>query len=536
MIGKKKVTEWIALIQGKDDALVSRLESIYGGDRSLIDDRLATFLKLAREFKRIHGNNREVGFVRAPGRLNTLGMHIDHRGGFVNPIALNREIALGYAGREDDRITVQDTDPAYGKRSFQLSTELPRETISTVSEWLSWTQKETDRRKQAGTNHDWINKLKAIPVYLQVMFPDRKLTGFEAVLDSNIPPRVGLSSSSSVVVAVLEIMLDLNRISLTDDQFVNYCGTGEWYVGTRGGSGDHAAIKFGRSGMMTHMRTIPRLEITSHLPFPEGYRLVVFDSGIEADKTGPARQKFNEKTATYEIGEIYIREYLEEHHGTVFAQRVALRDYLRKGEKRFYLADVVECLDEAQIHELLRHLPERIDRQSLLEQLPGYAELLKEQFATHVEPDGGYRVQSVLTYGIAETERSRILVNVMAESDIERFGQLMNASHDGDRVSFRSPEMENKKRSVSARGPLCLQPGGYDCSIPEIDEMVDIALEAGAKGAQISGAGLGGSMMALVKAEDVDHVIDRMKTAYYTPRQVKANFFVANAVEGACFL
>jgi len=49
--------------------------------------------------------------------------------------------------------------------------------------------------------------------------------------------------------------------------------------------------------------------------------------------------------------------------------------------------------------------------------------------------------------------------------------------------------------------PLEFQPGSYACSIPEIDEMVDIALRAGALGAQVPGAGLAGSMMALV-AED----------------------------------
>ena len=39
-------------------------------------------------------------------------------------------------------------------------------------------------------------------------------------------------------------MTDINAIALDDKSFVRYCGIGEWYVGTRGGFGDQAAIKF----------------------------------------------------------------------------------------------------------------------------------------------------------------------------------------------------------------------------------------------------------------------------------------------------
>lgn len=41
----------------------------------------------------------------------------------------------------------------------------------------------------------------------------------------------------------------------------------------------------------------------------------------------------------------------------------------------------------------------------------------------------------------------------------------------------------------------------YDVSLPEIDDICDAALDAGAYGAKISGAGMGGSVIALVKDE-----------------------------------
>ena len=533
MLGRKNINEWISLLEKRDHSLLSHLKSIYGQDESLIDERLHILLGVATRFRQIYGEEREVSFVRAPGRLNTLGMHIDHRGGFVNPIAINREVVLCYASRNDDLIQVHNLDTSYGERKFNLSEELPPRGIATVREWLSWTQQQTNTRRQHGLDQDWGNKLKAVPVYLRVKYPERKLSGLDCVLESNISPGMGLSSSSAIVVAMMEAMCDTNHISLTDDEFVNYCGIAEWFVGTRGGSGDHAAIKFGRLGMITHMKTLPQLMITCHLPFPGGYQMIIFNSGITADKSGAARQKFNEKTATYEIGEIFVREYLEKHHPTIFQKVVARREDLAPEEKRFYLADVVECLSQAQIYKLLQSLPERMNRQELLTQFPEHESLLQEQFTTHLEPEERYQIRSVVTYGIAESARSRMLEEVSREGDIALFGQLMSVSHDGDRVLFSSPEEERRARTLNPDQDLYLQPGGYDCSISAIDEMVDLALHAGAQGAQISGAGLGGSIMVLVKANSANRVFEALRTRYYFPRKIKEDFIAVSPVQGA---
>lgn len=527
MIGKKNTDEWRDLIRKRDRHLISRLESVYGENRALLEERLNALLTLTDKFGEIYGT-KEVGFVRAPGRLNTLGRHADHRGAYINPMSIDKEILLCYAGRNDDSVEVYNLDRSYGTRDFRITEECAPVPITSDSAWLDWTQKKTDERKAAGTNEDWSPKLKAAPVYLHMQFPGEKLLGFEAVVSSSIPGKAGLSSSSAIVVASMEIMMDVNHISLDDQQFVRHCGAAEWYVGTRGGSGDHAAIKFGRLGKITHMRTLPELMIDAYLPFPEGYQIVIFDSGIEAVKTGAAGQKFNEKTATYEIGEIYLREYMQERHGDILQRIVDSRQGLEI-EKKFHLGDVVECLQQQQIYRLVQHLPERINRQALLKQWPEDQALLKQQFATHSDPEGDYQIRMVLTYGIAEAERSRMLKEVLNRNRVDIYGQLMNVSHNGDRVSLSSPRFNPEQ-------DLHLQPGDYNCSIPEIDGMVDIALETGADGAQISGAGMGGSMMVLVKTEAVDSVIDAMRARYYRPHNIEEKNIVASPVQGAGLL
>ena len=524
MIGRKHTNDWIQAIQSRDSDLFSRLESIYGSDENLIEERLGALLVTVTRFSEAFGD-RDVSFVRAPGRLNTVGMHADHRGAFINPISLDKEILICFSRRDDDRVDVRNLDPAYGARRFRLSDVFPEAPIRTDAEWLDWTQEKTDERKAAGVNEDWVTKLQAPPAYLHTRYPAKRLRGFDGVMGSSLPDMGGLSSSSAVIVATTEIMTRINEIDLDEGQFVRYAGTAEWYVGTRGGFGDHAAIKCGRLGKITHMKTLPELMIDAHLPFPEGYQIIIFDSGKQANKTGGAGQKFNEKTATYEIGEVYLRNYLEARHPDAIRGVVAVRKDLDV-EKKFHLADVIECLAQPEIYALIQSLPERIDRRGLLRQLPGEEAFLEQQFATHDDPAGGYHVRMVITYGIAESARSRNLKEVLKRNRVDLYGQLMNVSHDGDRIDLDAPRFDPAK-------DLHLQPGDYNCSIPEIDEMVDIAMDADAVGAQISGAGLGGSMMVLVASGGVKGVIEALRARYYQPRGIPERLTVASPVQGA---
>ncbi|PYV32097.1 MAG: galactokinase, partial [Acidobacteria bacterium] len=51
-------------------------------------------------FRRRFGREPEV-VARAPGRVNLIGEHTDYNDGFVLPVAIDREIWVGVAGRED---------------------------------------------------------------------------------------------------------------------------------------------------------------------------------------------------------------------------------------------------------------------------------------------------------------------------------------------------------------------------------------------------------------------------------------------------
>jgi len=113
------------------------------------------------------------------------------------------------------------------------------------------------------------------------------------------------------------------------------------------------------------------------------------------------------------------------------------------------------------------------------------------------------------------------------------FGEVINASHDGDRVSEIGPDIQQLKAAADPSLPLWRNLGDYACSIEPIDRMCRIALEAGALGAQLAGAGCGGSMMALLADAQADEVISAMTRRYYEPMGLEPRHWMVHPASGS---
>lgn len=66
---------------------------------------------------------------------------------------------------------------------------------------------------------------------------------------------------------------------------------------------------------------------------------------------------------------------------------------------------------------------------------------------------------------------------------------------------------------LDSRGALCRDL--YECSCPELDEVVRQAKEYGALGARLTGAGWGGCTVSLLRREQAPEFIAKLKGGYF---------------------
>jgi N-acetylgalactosamine kinase len=318
---------------------------------------------------------------------------------------------------------------------------------------------------------------------------------------------------------------------------VDLCGEGEWFVGPRGGSGDHAAIKLSRAEEVVSISFLP-FEVVAYHPFPADCSLILCNSGIKAKKVENARARFNARVACYHMArEIIKREF------PCFASRIE------------HLRDVnTEKLDISlpALYGLLARIPTHVgphEVEAFAQEHPVVEKCVRGLDLQELE----FPLRDVALFGVAECERSRRGGPLRHRADVSGLGQMMAISHDGDRVARWEPDctdfdnratderMHSLVRKAASAEPLShsgaalwQQPGAYGCSMPKIDLMVDRVLRCpGVLGAQLAGAGLGGCIMVLVRSDGAEGALKLLEREYYGPEDIEPQLFVCQPSWGS---
>ena len=220
-----------------------------------------------------------VRFVRAPGRVNLIGDHTDYQGGWCLPIAIDRDVLVGFRGRTDGRVCVRSLD-------LDASVELPA-----ASEIAAW----------------------ARPVAVTLAFVRDRAgadsPGFDAAIASTVPIGSGLSSSAAFEVAlvlvsasVAGVVLDATEIALAAQEIEVRasgvpCGVMD-QLASVAGQHDHALLLDCRS-----------LEITP-VPLPPDVGVLVVHSGTERQLAGSAyaERRAACEAAAARIGVAWLRD------------------------------------------------------------------------------------------------------------------------------------------------------------------------------------------------------------------------------------
>ncbi len=151
-------------------------------------------------------------------------------------------------------------------------------------------------------------------------------------------------------------------------------------------------------------------------------------------------------------------------------------------------------------------------------------------------------------YGLSECLRAEKAFNAIENGNYELLGKMMSISHDGDRVVkdgkpfvadisdsyIRNLICNLEKETNVESSRLENQSGCYACSTPEIDFIVDTANAGpGVLGSEISGAGLGGCVVILVKKDKAEELVDRLDRDYYIPHGFECGAQVFNPSRGS---
>jgi galactokinase len=373
--------------------------------------------------------------VRAPGRVNLIGEHIDYNGLAVLPMAIQRRVTLLFRPRGDPIVRVANTEKEYSTRSFAMG-----EAIEPYPEG------------------DWGNYLKAAAQGLAQQFGG--LSGFDAVLTSDIPVASGLSSSSALTVATAMPLVEVNHLEADRTTLAELLARAERYVGTESGGMDHAVCLGASEGAALRVEFEP-LRMTA-APMPNRLAIVVASSLVRAEKAGAVRDVYNRRT----------REC-----------RDALDAVLSKLKKR-----------------------KKIDSYSALLAKFGSGELV-ELGDTVLDGDLRRRFRHV----VSEAARVSRMEAALAAGNVSEVGQLLNESH----ASLRDD---------------------YDVSTKELDELTELAATGGASGARLTGAGLGGCIVAACAPDQAEALMESLLETFYQPRRstkdIDQRMFVAEPSGG----
>ncbi|MFL7807369.1 MAG: galactokinase, partial [Anaerolineae bacterium] len=262
---------------------IGELGDYYGHDADLLEAERRRYAELGERFLDRHGTG-PIRYLRTPGRINLIGEHTDYNGGFVMPVALDRDVLFAVRPRDDAVVSVANVEASFAPFSFFLSTDIPR-----------------------APRGEWRNYFQGAAQELCRRFGDRyDLKGAEILVDGTAPlgvPRgAGLSSSTALTVNAALTLVARNEIEVERAELAHLCSEAEWYVGTRGGMMDQFSALLCQRDHALFLDCRPSLDGTyqwEHVPIPEQAQLVLLNSGVYHEN---ARGAFNQRVAECKIG------------------------------------------------------------------------------------------------------------------------------------------------------------------------------------------------------------------------------------------
>ncbi|KAF9592676.1 hypothetical protein IFM89_016753 [Coptis chinensis] len=460
--------------------IFSTLEPVYG-EGSQQEEAQLRFNILKTKFLENFGHQPDL-FARSPGRVNLIGEHIDYEGYSVLPMAIR-----------------QDTIIAIRKHGVEEKPKVLR--IANVNDKYKLCTYPVDPTQEIDLkNHKWghyfICGYKGYHEFAKSKGIDiGEPVGLDVLVDGTVPTGSGLSSSAAFVCSsTIAIMaaFDTNFPKKEIAQLTCEC---ERHIGTQSGGMDQAISIMAKFGFAELIDFNP-IRATD-VQLPANGTFVIAHSLAESQKAVTAATNYNNRVVECRVASIVLGiklgmkpkeaiskvKTLSDVEGLCvsFASGrgssdpvVAVKELLKEDP---YTAEDIEKITEESLTTILGNSP------SSLDVLRAAKHFKLFQRASHVYSE------AKRVHAFKNTVQSKL----SDEEILKKLGDLMNESHYSCSVF-------------------------YECSCPELEELVTICRNNGALGARLTGAGWGGCAVALVKESIVPQFILNLKESFYQTR------------------
>lgn len=474
--------------------------------------------------------------VRAPGRINLIGEHVDYCLFGVMPAAVEMDCLIAMGPVETTTtggcsIHITNLDPSW-----------PGTTIkATKTSGSAW------KVEQAGGKRgDWVAYLgSALESVLNESFVEgssKTPKSLNLMVTGSIPPGSGLSSSAALIVASLLAISEGNELlspgstKVTNAGLVKLAREAEAKIGVNSGGMDQSASVLSRRGAGLYVSFSPRLEVeTVDLPQAksetgeeEKLVMVIANSLAKHDLASDAKRQYNLRVMETLMGARILGKSLDILQGTR-EDKLQLRDIigLVAGESQGAQGILTLAELERELENILPHVdrilgPDAEKRQKgftveeVIQASGMTQEAFKRVYLDYIEVDTSHqdnrfklyhRVKHVYTESLRVLQVKRICQQVPAsiskdqrETDVEIIGRLMKESHESCRDFF-------------------------ECSSVELEELVAVCQTAGSIGSRLSGAGWGGCVVSLLPASKEKAFIRALtdKQTGYSPYRTMAD-------------
>ena len=447
------------------------LREIYGNSNQLQRQTLR-YKNLCARFRALY--NEEPNFIiRAPGRANIIGEHIDYMGFSVMPFALENDTLIAGSTNTSNRVQLNHTDDMkFDPVTFDAEGKNLKVDTTNGVQWYNYFQCGYrgffDEAAEQG----------------KIVAPK----GMNLVVNTTVPLGSGLSSSSSFVVCSFLASARAHDIAFNQQEVGTRCQKCEGYIGTMGGGMDQAISVTGEKGKAKHVEFFPLR--TADVSLPSNASFVIANSLAVSAKAVTADKQYNLRVTECKLGAIIIGKQI----GVEFV----------KGENITYRALAEKFL--------------KTKNALSVEQLIQFEGFCKEHL--HSKPYTQNEIEGLIGGSatvILDDRRCDNVFNVNSEFYLQQRG--VHVYSEARRVlQFKDTcanagTIQELGRLMNESGASCAE--AFDCSCVELNQITELAIRNGAVGSRLTGAGWGGSTVSLVDSKDVDTFMQKMYDGFY---------------------